>query len=127
MSPRLKHLLVVAAILVAALLGAGVYASYEYRRLVVTVRYEGPANVPAKDVELSVHGDHASVKQLLRGEERRLVLEPDGESGLVLQYKLGRRQCHWDGGYVEPSGGYRVVLSIHGCGDVKQRTSFWPR
>ncbi len=83
--------------------------------------------MPLTDIALSVRGSSASIKQLARGQAVELVPKPDGESGLVLQYKLGRRQCQWDGGYVEPAGGYRVLLTIRGCGNVLLRTTLWPR
>lgn len=112
--------------LIAVLLVVGAYASYQWNRLVITIRHNASASVSATDIELSLRGDRAIVDQLRPGEERKLVLKPEGESGLELRYKLGGEQCRWGGAYVEPSGGYRVVLEIRGCGEARGQTSMWP-
>jgi hypothetical protein len=121
-----KRFAIVAAVLVAVVLAVGSYASYQWNRLVITIRHEGPANVPATNIQLSVRGDRVVLEQLQRGEHRNVVLKPQGESGIELTYKLGNEQCRWGGGYVEPAGGYRVVLEIRGCGDIREHTSTWP-
>jgi hypothetical protein len=84
-----KRLAIGAAILIAALLIVGGYASYQWNRVVITIQHEGPANEPAADVQLSVRGDRGTVERLLHGDQRDVVVKPEGESGLELHYKLG--------------------------------------
>lgn len=122
----LKRLAVVVVVPIALLVLVGAYASYQWNRLVVTIRHDAAASVHATDVELSARGDRVIVRQLPPGEQLDLVLEPEGESALELRYKLGDVQCSWSGAYVEPSSGYRVMLEIRGCGEVREQTSIWP-
>src|SRR5262245_57946045 len=120
------RLLVVAAILVAVLIVAVGYVVYERRGLIVTIRNAATSDLPVTQIVVAVDGDRGSIEQLRRGEARKMKLEFDGESSVELWFKLGNEQCHWKGGYVEGTGGYRELLEIQACDQVREETTLFP-
>lgn len=121
---RLRRALLFAVSVTAVGLLAGAYVLWELGRVVITVR--NSADSPLSDVVLSVSGDEQALGELGQGESRQTVVHPEAASSVQLRFARRGERRFWSGSYVEPAGGYRVLLDVSEDGKVHDQSSLWP-
>jgi hypothetical protein len=89
-----------------------------------SVRIEVVNGSADRVTELEVASGDSAVRvgALAREEERHFRLHPDAEGEVTLNYRIGGQLFHWGGGYVEPTGGYRMRVEIRDGDAVRQET-----
>ncbi len=111
----------------AALAAAIVWAARESNASTVVVYNETLDSIAG--LRLSASGQSTTRRNLPEGESLLWTLQPKG-GGTELELELATEPPHvWKGGYIEPTGGFRVSLRIFDDGVVEYHAqiSIWRR
>lgn len=102
--------LIIIGVILIIIIGLTYYHYWSFPR--ITIRNN--SDVKIEDIILTGSGFSQNIYKVTPWSSVKIIVIPEGESGLKIEFKAGSRQFEKDDlAYIEKSGGYFVIITIN--------------